>query len=50
MTYSEEGEGTITTYWLAAYTSNHDKVSATHDVTPVSYTHLRRMQYGLDKI
>ena len=26
MTYSEEGEGTITTYWLAAYNSNHDKV------------------------
>ena len=32
MTYSEEGKGTITTYWLAAYSSNHDRVSATHDI------------------
>ena len=32
MTYSEEGKGTITTYWLAAYNSNHDRVSATHDI------------------
>lgn len=39
MTYSEEGEGTITTYWLAAYNSNHDKVSDTHDVTQGTGTH-----------
>lgn len=39
MTYSGEGEGTVTTYWLALFNENHDVGSATHDVKQGSGAH-----------
>lgn len=39
MTYSGEGTGTITTYWLALYNSSHTLVSGTHDVKQGSGAH-----------
>lgn len=39
MTYSGEGKGTITTYWLALFNSSHTIASATHDVKQGSGAH-----------
>lgn len=39
MTYSSEGAGTITTYWLALFNGSHTVVSDTHNVKQGSGAH-----------
>lgn len=39
MTYSGEGKGTVTTYWLALYNSAHTLVSGTNNVKQGSGAH-----------
>lgn len=38
-TYSGEGEGTVTVYWISQYNSAHTQVSNTHEVTQGSGAH-----------
>lgn len=39
MTYSGEGVGTVTTYWLALFNDSHGVVSGTHNVKQGSGAH-----------
>ncbi len=49
MTYSGEGAGTITTYWLAKFNSSHNVVSGTHNVVQGTGAHYFTANSGAKK-
>ncbi len=46
MTYSGEGTGTVTTYWLSKNDVSHTRVSGTHDVKQGSGAHYYKAYKG----